>query len=122
MRVAGIGFRSAAELASLRDALTRAAGADGLDAIVTEAAKARSEVFRTFALELGLPGLGVATADLEQMLTPTQSQRIIDRFGTGSLCEAAALVMAGPGAELIAERCVSKDGMATVAIAEGTST
>lgn len=120
MKVAGFGFRAAATRASLHDALTHAGGAEGLEAIVTEAAKARSEVFRAFAAELGVPGLGVAASDLEQMLTPTQSQRIIDRFGTGSLCEAAALVMAGPEAALISGRCVSKDGMATAAIAEGT--
>ncbi|MFD2741417.1 cobalamin biosynthesis protein [Sulfitobacter aestuarii] len=123
VRVAGIGFRGAADLASLRDALTLAQG-DGapLQALVTEAAKARSEVFRALAQELGVPGLGIAADELTQMITPTQSARIKDRFGTGSLCEAAALAAAGPGARLVAARVVSGDGMATAAIAENEGT
>ena len=121
MRVAGIGFRGAAELASLQDALSVALltlDDHRLDAVVTEAAKARAPVFREFAAKLGIPGLGVSVDDLGQMITPTQSQRILDRFGTGSLAEAAALAAAGPGAELLATRVVSNDGMATAAIAD----
>ncbi|AYE87520.1 precorrin methylase [Sulfitobacter sp. HI0082] len=119
MRMAGIGFRGAASVASLRDALARA-NPEGLkiDALVTEAAKARATVFRDFAQELGVPGLGITTEDLGRMITPTQSARIEDRFGTGSLSEAAALAAAGPGAVLVAERVVSGDAMATAAIAE----
>ncbi len=118
MRIAGIGFRGAAELVSLRDALKRANGDHPLDAVVTESAKARTGVFRALAAELGVPGLGVPAEDISQMITPTQSERIQDRFGTGSLCEAAALAAAGPKARLVANRAVSGDGMATAAIAE----
>ena len=73
MRMAGIGFRGAASVASLRDALARA-NPEGLkiDALVTEAAKARATVFRDFAQELGVPGLGITTEDLGRMITPTQ--------------------------------------------------
>lgn len=121
MRVVGIGFRAAADLASLQDALQQvldAAGGGGIDAVVTEAAKAREKVFREFAQVLGLPGLGITAQDLGQMITPTQSERIQDRFGTGSLAEAAALAAAGPAARLVAQRVVSGDGMATAALAE----
>ncbi|MDD9719398.1 cobalamin biosynthesis protein [Sulfitobacter sp. PR48] len=121
MRVVGIGFRAAADLASLQDALQQvldAAGGGGIDAVVTEAAKAREKVFREFVLVLGLPGLGITAQDLGQMITPTQSERIQDRFGTGSLAEAAALAAAGPAARLVAQRVVSGDGMATAALAE----
>lgn len=121
MRVMGIGFRAAADLASLQDAMRlafEAGGAQKLDALVTESAKSREKVFREFAQLLGLPGLGITQTDLEHMITPTQSQRIIDTFGTGSLAEAAALVAAGPDARLVAMRVVSGDGMATAAIAE----
>jgi cobalt-precorrin 5A hydrolase len=119
MRFAGIGFRGAATLASLRSALVRA-NPEGskIDALVTEAAKARAPVFRAFAQELGVPGLGITTEDLAAMITPTQSARITDKFGTGSLSEAAALAAGGPGAVLIAVRAVSDDAMATAAIAE----
>ncbi|KIN76258.1 cobalamin biosynthesis protein [Sulfitobacter mediterraneus] len=121
MRVAGIGFRGAAGLASLQDALQRAldaAGGGTLDALVSEAAKSREPAFRELAQLLHLPGLGVTQSDLEQMITPTQSQRIQDRFGTGSLAEAAALAAAGPKAQLVVQRVISGDGMATAAIAE----
>ena len=121
MRVMGVGFRAAADLASLQDAMGQAleaAGGAKIDALVTEAAKSREKVFRELAQLLGLPGLGVTQADLEQMITPSQSQRIQDRFGTGSLAEAAALVAAGPQARLVAQRVVSGDGKATAAIAE----
>lgn len=121
MRVAGIGFRGAADLASLQDALQKALSATeggAVDAVVTEAAKAREKVFRELAQVMRVPGMGVTQTDLSQMLTPTQSARIQDKFGTGSLAEAAALVAAGPGARLLAERVTSSDGMATAAIAE----
>lgn len=121
MRVAGFGFRGGAAIASLQDALARAmaqAGGGPLDALVTESAKARAPVFREMAAVMALPGLGIRLDDLQQMITPTQSQRVLDQFGTGSLCEAAALAAAGPGAVLVAARVVSGDGMATAAIAD----
>ena len=121
MRVAGIGFRAAADLASLQEALQKAletAGAGPVDALVTESAKSREPVFRELAQSMRLPGLGIRKDELEQMITPTQSDLIKDRFGTGSLCEAAALAAAGPVARLVATRAISGDGMATAAIAE----
>ena len=125
VRVIGLGFRAAADLASLQDALQRAlaeAGNPKIDALVTEAAKSREKVFRELAQLMHVPGLGVTRADLEQMITPTQSQRIQDRFGTGSLAEAAALASAGPQARLLGPRVQTQDGMATAAIAEGSLT
>ena len=122
MRVLGVGFRGAARVASLQDALAQAlaqAPEGRIEAVVSEAAKAREAVFREFAQALGLPFLGIAAEDLARMITPTQSARIRDRFGTGSLAEAAALAAAGPGAQLIVRRVVSTDGMATAAVAEG---
>lgn len=121
MRVAGIGFRGNATVISLEDALAKVlkqAGNQPIKALVTESAKSREPVFKELAQRLGLPGLGVRSEDMAQMITPTQSQRILDQFGTGSLCEAAALVAAGPEAQLIAARAISDDGMATAAIAD----
>ena len=121
MRVAGIGFRGAADITSLQDALSQAllaAGGGPIQAVVTEAAKSRTRVFKEFSASVQLPGLGVTVDDLGRMITPTQSARIQDRFGTGSLAEAAALAAAGPDAQLVATRVVSGDGMATAAIAD----
>jgi cobalt-precorrin 5A hydrolase len=121
VRTAGIGFRSGASMASLQDALMRAleiSGSTAIEALVTESAKSRAPVFKELAQAMGVPGLGVRSEDMAQMMTPTQSQRILDKFGTGSLCEAAALVAAGPDARLVAARVISGDGMATAAIAD----
>tara|TARA_R110002110_G_scaffold27592_21_gene100127 strand:+ start:1010 stop:1378 length:369 start_codon:yes stop_codon:yes gene_type:complete len=122
MRVIGIGFRGAADLSSLQNALQKVlatAGTGGIDALVTEAAKSREKVFRELAQVVGVPGLGVSAHDLGQMITPTQSDRIQDRFGTGSLAEATALAAAGPEAQIVVRRVVSDDAMATAALAEG---
>jgi cobalt-precorrin 5A hydrolase len=48
----------------------------------------------------------------------TQSARVRERFGTGSVAEASALAAAGPGARLLGPRVISGDGLATAAIAE----
>jgi cobalt-precorrin 5A hydrolase len=121
MKVIGIGFRAAADATSLQDALAQVLAQHPeaqFDAIVSEAAKARAPVFRDFAQSLGVPGIGITSTDLAEMITPTQSDRIQDTFGTGSLAEAAALAAAGPDARLIVKRVVSTDGMATAALAE----
>lgn len=120
MRVAGIGFRGAAPLASLIEALALAQDqAEGLpvDAVATVTAKASAEVFVALCDHLGVPLCAVDVAGVD---TPTKSDRVQDMFGAGSLAEAAALAGAGPGARLIVGRIVSRDGMATAAIAEGT--
>ncbi|WJS85175.1 cobalamin biosynthesis protein [Paracoccus sp. TOH] len=113
MRVAGIGFRRAASLASLADALARAGAAE---ALATSPAKAQAPVIRALAARTGLPLLAVEIAGIA---TPTRSPRILTRHGTGSLAEAAALAALGPGARIVAPRVISQDGMATAAIAEG---
>lgn len=119
MRVAGIGFRGATPIESLAEALALAVQqSDGLpvDALATAHAKAAATVFVTFCNQLGVPLCAVDVAGVE---TPTQSDIALDMFGAGSVAEAAALAGAGPGARLIVGRVVSRDGMATAAIAEG---
>jgi cobalt-precorrin 5A hydrolase len=116
MRAAGFGFRGAATVASLRDALARAG--DGADLLATAADKAGAEPIRALARDLGLALRAVAPADLAAQETLTRSPRVAARFGTGSLAEAAALAAAGPGARLLGPRVVSGDGLATAAIAE----
>ncbi|MDT8854352.1 cobalamin biosynthesis protein [Paracoccaceae bacterium Fryx2] len=117
MRVAGIGFRRGATLASLRDVLV-AVGGDVV-ALATAEDKADAQVLRVFSAEIGVPILSVALAELREQATPTLTQRLPARYGAGSLAEAAALAAAGPGARLTVTRVVSADGMATAAIAEG---
>ncbi|MGB3148324.1 MAG: cobalamin biosynthesis protein [Paracoccaceae bacterium] len=115
MRVAGIGFRGAATLASLIDALERAGG--GADLLATAEVKAGAPVLQALAAELGLQVQAIGRAGLGAEVTITQSAKVAERFGTGSVAEAAALAAAGPGAQLAGPRVVSADGLATAAIA-----
>jgi cobalt-precorrin 5A hydrolase len=119
MRVAGLGFRREATIESLREALAAAGGARGLDALATATDKADAPVIVSLARELDLIIKPVPNEVLAQVETPTRSVRIETMFGTGSLAEAAALAVAGPGARLVSERAMSRDKAATAAIAEG---
>ncbi|QRZ13323.1 cobalamin biosynthesis protein [Paracoccus methylovorus] len=113
MRVAGIGFRRTASLASLAEALARAGRAD---ALATSRAKAQAPVIQALAAQTGLPLIAVEVGGIA---TPTQSPRILALHGTGSLAEAAAIAALGPGARIVTTRITSQDRMATAAIAEG---
>ncbi|WP_448033151.1 cobalamin biosynthesis protein [Bradyrhizobium liaoningense] len=119
MKVAGLGFRSDVTLASLREALAIAGGPEGLAAFATVSDKADAEALKQLALECGIPIKAVPADRLAGIDTPTQSKLVVEKFGTGSLAEAAALAAAGPRARLIATRVVSRDRTATAAIAEG---
>lgn len=119
MKVAGLGFRHEASLASLRDALQAVGDVAGLAALATISDKADASVLKSLAAELGLPIKRVAVALLADIETVTVSEVVRLKFGTGSVAEAAAIAAAGRGARLIARRAVSPDRMATAAIAEG---
>lgn len=122
MKVAGLGFRKAASVASLRAALQAAGGAPGgvhgVGRLATLDSKAGAAAILALAADLGVPVQGIAPDVLAGTATSTRSARMLDRFGAGSLAEAAALAAAGPGARLLGPRAVSADGMATAAIAE----
>ncbi|KRP89008.1 precorrin methylase [Bradyrhizobium yuanmingense] len=119
MKVAGLGFKRDVTLASLREALLAAGGPEGLAAVATVSDKADAEVLQQLARECGVPIRAVPAETLAKIDTPTQSELVAARFGTGSVAEAAALAAAGPRARLIAARAVSQDRTATAAIAEG---
>lgn len=122
MIVAGFGFRDGAALPSLRDALARAlAEAEARpDALSVPADKA--PLLAALAEELGLPLIPVDGGELVGTRTATRSDASLAARGTGSVCEAAALVAAGPGARLLTTRHIAFDRMATCALALGVST
>lgn len=119
MKVAELGFKKDVTLASLREALLAAGGPEGLAAVATVSDKAEAEPLKQLARECGVPIKAVSAEALANIHTPTQSKLVAEKFGTGSVAEAAALVAAGPRARLIATRAVSRDRTATAAIAEG---
>ncbi len=122
MIVAGFGFRSIASVESLREALARAGAAGRPGLLATAADKAASHVFASFARELALPVRPVADAELTLQSTATRSAASQAARGTGSVAEAAALAAAGPGARLLGPRVVSRDRMASCALAQGEGT
>ncbi|MGY3610322.1 MULTISPECIES: cobalamin biosynthesis protein [unclassified Bradyrhizobium] len=119
MRVAGLGFKHDVTLASLREALVAAGGADGFTAVATVSDKAETAALKVLAGEFNVPVKAVSADVLAGIATPTQSKLIKEKFGAGSVAEAAALAAAGRHARLISTRAVSKDRTATAAIAEG---
>jgi cobalt-precorrin 5A hydrolase len=117
MIVAGFGFRPGVTLAALQDALAKAGGPQGVTHLATLAEKRGG--LAPLARVLALPVVALEQGALRGVPTPTRSDRIEAMFGTGSVAEAAALAVAGPGARLRGPRAVSADGTATAAIAEG---
>lgn len=116
MIVAGFGFRAGATADSLLDALARTGGRPDLAA--TAAAKAGAPAFRMAAARLRLPCRAAPAAALAAAPTLTRSAASRRAHGTGSVAEAAALAVAGPGARLLGPRCISADRLATCALAE----
>lgn len=122
MIVAGFGFRKAATVASLEDALRLARqwhdGHLSVACLATAGDKAESAVLRALALGLSLPIRAIDRADLIAQHTPTRSRASQAARGTGSVAEAAALAAAGEGSCILVPRVISADGMATCALAE----
>lgn len=116
--VAGFGFRRAADVSSLAEALDLAAQGRSVQVLATADDKAAEPVFVTFANRLDLPVAAVKPSDLAARETRTQSSASRMARGTGSVAESAALAAAGAGARLISGRVVSGDRMATCALAE----
>ncbi|MEO1193987.1 MAG: cobalamin biosynthesis protein [Pseudomonadota bacterium] len=119
MIVAGFGFRRAATVESLSDALQQTGAAGTVAALATASDKARSAAFCRFAETISLPVHAVDADSLARQETITRSQASLTARGTGSLAEAAALAAAGQGARLLGPRVVSRDGLATCALAKG---
>ncbi len=117
MITAGFGFRKDASLGSLEDAYLKACQSAEPQFFATVDEKATAEAFRLFAETRGMPVKALPRDVLAEQSTTTQSRAAKDRFGTGSLAEAAALAAAGPGARLLTLRQISADKLATCALA-----
>jgi cobalt-precorrin 5A hydrolase len=113
-RIAGIGCRADAPLSALREVVAMVGRPDALATL-----EGRAQVVRPLAAALGLPLILIAPEVLRGIATPTQSPRILTRFGTGSVAEALALA-AMPGSQISTARQQSTDGSATAALATGS--
>ncbi|WP_406736523.1 cobalamin biosynthesis protein [Thioclava sp. GXIMD4215] len=119
-RVLGVGLQSRAESAALA-ALLDAAREAAPDMLAILADKADHPALQTVLQAVqaaGLPVCLIARSRLNGVATPTYSARVAERFGTGSVAEALALVAAGPEARIVQPRAISPCGTMTTALAD----
>ncbi len=117
--VVGVGSSSgaaAAGIAALVDDALAAAGLspDAVGAVATIDVKAREPGIVALAERFGVPLQTVPADRLAAVSVPNPSPVVADAVGTPSVCEAAALLAAGPGADLVMPKTRSSE--ATVAV------
>ncbi len=115
MIVAGLGFRRGVSTESLKAALRLVGPAQ---ALATAQGKENEPGLRRLAAELGLP-IHAVPRDRLAAQGIEGSSKSMALYGTGSVAEASALAVAGPGAKLKVARRAGPDGMAVAALAEG---
>jgi cobalt-precorrin 5A hydrolase/precorrin-3B C17-methyltransferase len=114
--VAGIGTSSTATAGEVAALVRQALGDAGLAVeSLAEVATIDRRVSHPAIVALGYPVRAFPAEELATMDVPTPSEAVRAAVGTPSVCEAAALVAAGPGAQLVVHK---RAGLtATVAIA-----
>lgn len=116
MIVAGMGCTSCATPAEIRALLAQVMAGRDLDAIAC--LDSRLAQMAPLAEALDLPLVTLPRAAVHGVATPSWSDRIAAEFGTGSVAEACALLVAGQRARIITTRQVSDMGQATCALAQ----
>jgi cobalt-precorrin 5A hydrolase/precorrin-3B C17-methyltransferase len=92
-----------------------------VDAVVTLDRKAGEPAIRGLGERLGVPVRTFDAAALARVAVPNPSGVVEDAVGTPSVAEAAALLGAGPAANLVAAKHVSATRDSTVAVARRTA-
>jgi cobalt-precorrin 5A hydrolase/precorrin-3B C17-methyltransferase len=114
--VAGIGASTGAPAHAVSDLLEAALGGAGLArASIVEVATLDRKTSEPGLRALGLPLRGFTSDALREVAVPTPSAVVADAVGTPSVAEAAALLAAGPDAELVVHK--QANAVATVALA-----
>jgi cobalt-precorrin 5A hydrolase/precorrin-3B C17-methyltransferase len=114
--VAGVGTSSNAEAGEVADLLAEVLADAGLAVeSLAQVATIDRRVDHRAIVALGYPIRAFPAVDLADMDVPTPSETVREAVGTPSVCEAAALLAAGPGAELVVAK--RSGPTATVAIA-----
>jgi cobalt-precorrin 5A hydrolase/precorrin-3B C17-methyltransferase len=114
--VAGVGASTGAPARAVSDLLAAALDDAGLArASVAEIATLDRKTSEPGLQALGLPLRGFTAEALREVAVPTPSAVVADAVGTPSVAEAAALLAAGPDAELVVPK--QANAVATVAIA-----
>ncbi len=109
--IAGFGMTTQVSVEILLDLFTTTLQTAGVEAraisgLATLAHHAKLPACKAAAAHLGLPIYPVAQEDLSGVddRVITRSERVLRLFGTGSVAEAAALLVAGESARIIAPR------------------
>lgn len=114
--VVGVGASTDAPATAATDLLGPALAAAGLaPASVTTLATIDRRAHDPVATAAGLPVVSFTAADLAPVAVPNPSEVVAAEVGTPSVGEAAALLAAGPRAELVVEK--TKGATATVSVA-----
>jgi cobalt-precorrin 5A hydrolase/precorrin-3B C17-methyltransferase len=114
--VAGVGASTGAPAHAVSDLLDAALDGAGLArASIAEVATLDRKKSEPGLAALGLPMRGFTADALREVSVPTPSAVVADAVGTPSVAEAAALLAAGAGAELIVHK--QANAVATVAVA-----
>jgi len=114
--VAGVGASTGAPAHAVSDLLDAALDTAGLArASVAEVATLDRKTTEPGLQALGLPLRGFTADALREVSVPTPSVVVADAVGTPSVAEAAALLAAGPDAELVVHK--QANAVATVAVA-----
>lgn len=108
-----------AGLIALAGAVLATAGLhpDAVGAVATAEVKRHEPALVALAAHFAVPLVVLPSAVLAGVDVPNPSPAVQAAVGTASVAEAAALVGAGPGAALVAEKAVSAGRDATVAVA-----
>lgn len=114
--VVGVGTSSAAPPADVADLVASTLTAHGLAAAsVAEVATIDRRATEPAVVALGRPLRCFTSEELAAVEVPTPSDVVAAAVGTPSVAEAAALLAAGPGAELVVAK--QKNAVSTVAVA-----
>jgi len=121
--VIGLGFRDQATAQSigevLADVVAQAARPDVATvlAVVEDKATHPGLLAAAQAARLSIRPVAAETLRAADAYVATRSERVLRQRGVGSVCEAAALAVAGTDARLVVTRQVSADRNATAAAA-----
>jgi cobalt-precorrin 5A hydrolase len=121
--VIGLGFRDQANAQSiekvLADVIAQAAMQDvpTVLAVVEDKATHPALLAAAQAIHLSIRSVAAEALRAADARVTTRSERVLRQRGVGSVCEAAALAIAGTDARLVVTRQVSADRNATAAAA-----
>jgi cobalt-precorrin 5A hydrolase len=121
--VIGLGFRDQATAQSIGEVLTDVIAKAAMPDIATVLAVVEDKATHPGLLAAAQTAhLSITAVAVEMLRTAdarvtTRSERVLRQRGVGSVCEAAALAVAGIDARLIVARQVSADRTATAAVA-----